>query len=86
MKIFVVVAGVLLVVGSITLVALLITRGANLQSRTAFSHEISVPGTVKSMQVIGSELALLVEHDGQQLILLVDPETGRERGRLMLTD
>jgi hypothetical protein len=82
-KIFVVVAGVLLVAGSITLVALLITRGTGGGSRSAsFDQTLPVKGEILSIETQGDTLAILVEQDAVRIVVLVDAETGKLRGTL----
>jgi hypothetical protein len=82
LKIFVVVSGILLVVGTITLVALVVTRSANRADNPPFSEPLRIPGQISSIAGVGERLAMLVESNGEQLVILIDAETGEEVARI----
>lgn len=94
LKVFVVVAGILIVLGTATLIWLLVQRGLP-EDRTAGRATATVPGdgTLRipaGMRVAGAQLdggralLLLVDGEGRQHLLLVDLATGERLGLLRI--
>ncbi len=94
LKVFVVVAGILIVLGTATLIWLVVQRGLP-KDRTARPATATVPADgklsvpagmrVASAQLDGDRvLLLLIDGDGAQHLLLVDLATGERLGRLRI--
>ncbi len=85
LKWLVIVLGVLIVGGTVTLVALLVQRagGGNERGLAAIGHLGQPPGT-RILSVAGTEgrVAILVSRPDGERVLLVDPRSGRVAGEL----
>lgn len=85
LKAAVVVMGVLIVLGTVTLVVVAVNRAATVPaSRVAATLRAPAGSRIVGLAAVGPRLAVALHGGGPDRVVLVDPATGREAGRITL--
>lgn len=87
LKILVVVMGVLIVAGTVTLAVMIVKRAGGGPGASAGAYQTLALGENPGARIIGvaaanDRLALLMSRDGQEWVVLVDPKTNQLTGRI----
>ena len=88
LKILVVVMGVLIVAGTVTLAVMIVKRaGGGGPGSSSGAYQTLALGENAGARIIGvaaanDRLALLMSRDGQEWVVLVDPKTNQLTGRI----